>query len=245
MPFRTAWEGALNVTPPHFELARTPQAGMMANMNSFKLMQGMAFFAMLTFIFFSGCESKEPQLIEQREERNKNIDGHLKEAEKKRINLIEKNKRKQYAERIKKDYFQAVKNIEYKYEQNIENIKHHLKLCKMEITQKLEVDTAENKYKRLDIEEQYQDGKISRHEKKHKLLLLDHELERIKERAKIEYAKTELSHSKELEKALRETMNFNKALNEKNWLNLLKNETVILQKKYDEWKNEIEKNRSI
>lgn len=201
----------------------------------------MAFFAMLTFIFFSGCESKEPQLIEQREERNKNIDGHLKEAEKKRINLIEKNKRKQYAERIKKDYFQAVKNIEYKYEQNIENIKHHLKLCKMEITQKLEVDTAENKYKRLDIEEQYQDGKISRHEKKYKLLLLDHELERIKERAKIEYAKTELSHSKELEKALRETMNFNKeiinfekTLNEKNWLNLLKNETVILQKKYDE-----------
>ena len=66
-------------------------------------------------------------------------------------------RRKQYAERIKKDYFQAVKNIEYKYEQNIENIKHNLKLCKMEITQKLEVDTAENKYKRLDIEEQYQD----------------------------------------------------------------------------------------
>lgn len=32
MPFRTAWEGALNVTPPHFELARTPQAGMMGNM---------------------------------------------------------------------------------------------------------------------------------------------------------------------------------------------------------------------
>ena len=82
----------------------------------------------------------------------------------------------------------------------------------MEITQKLEVDTAENKYKRLDIEEQYQDRKISRHEKKHKLLLLDHELDRIKEREKIEYAKTELSHSKELEKALRETMNFNKEI---------------------------------
>ena len=43
----------------------------------------------------------------------------------------------------------------------------------------------------------------------------------------------------------KEIINFEKTLNEKNWLNLLKNETVILQKKYDEWKNEIEKNRSI
>lgn len=39
---------------------------------------------------------------------------------------------------------------------------------------------------RLDVEEQYQDGKISKHERKYKLLLLDQELERITERAKIQ-----------------------------------------------------------
>ena len=212
----------------------------------------MAFFVMLVCLFYSGCESKEDRLIKQREERNKEIDRYLEEAEKERVDFVEKTKREQYVKRIKEDYFQAVKNVEYTYEQNIENIKHRLKLRKMDIARKLDVDIAENEYQHLDVEEQYLDKKISKHEKKYKLLLLDHELERIKERAKIEQAKAELSHSNELEKALREAMNFNKetidfekTLDEESWLNTLKDKTVILQKKYDEWKNEIEKNRSI
>lgn len=221
-------------------------------MEQFKLRLIMAFFVMLVCLFYSGCESKEDRLIKQREERNKEIDRYLEEAEKERVDFVEKTKREQYVKRIKEDYFQAVKNVEYTYEQNIENIKHRLKLRKMDIARKLDVDIAENEYQHLDVEEQYLDKKISKHEKKYKLLLLDHELERIKERAKIEQAKAELSHSNELEKALREAMNFNKetidfekTLDEESWLNTLKDKTVILQKKYDEWKNEIEKNRSI
>ena len=225
---------------------------MMGSMEQFRRMSRMAFFVILACLFSLGCESKEDRLIKQREERNKEIDSYLEEAEKKRIAFIEKTKREQYIKRIKEDYFQAVKNIEYIYEQNIENTKHVLKSRKREIASKLGIDTAENEYQRLDVEEQYQDGKISKHEKKYKLLLLDHELERIKERAKIEQAKAELSHSNELEKALREAMNFNKetidfekTLDEENWLNLLEHKTVVIQKKYDEWKNEVEKNRSI
>ena len=221
-------------------------------MEQFRRMSRMAFFVILACLFSLGCESKEDRLIKQREERNKEIDSYLEEAEEKRIAFIEKTKREQYIKRIKEDYFQTVKNIEYIYEQNIENIKHYLKLRKMEIAEKQGADTWKNKMQRLEVEEQYQDGKISKHERKRKLLLLDQELERITERAKIEQAKAELSHSNELEKALKEAMNFNKetidfekTLDEENWMNLMENKTIVLQKKYDELKNEVEKNRSI
>ena len=41
------------------------------------------------------------------------------------------------------------------------------------------------------MEEQYQDGKIGKHERKYRLLLLDQELERITERARIQTAHEE------------------------------------------------------
>lgn len=49
----------------------------------------------------------------------------------------------------------------------------------------------ENKMQRLEVEEQYQDGKIGKHERKYRLLLLDQELERITERARIQTAHEE------------------------------------------------------
>ena len=151
----------------------------------------MAFFVMLACLFSLGCESKEDRLIKQREERNKEIDSYLEEAEEKRIAFIEKTKREQYVKRIKEDYFQSVENLKYTYEQNIKDIKHNFKLRKMEIAEKQGADTWKNKMQRLEVEEQYQDGKISKHERKYKLLLLDQELERITERAKIQTAHEE------------------------------------------------------
>ena len=43
----------------------------------------------------------------------------------------------------------------------------------------------------------------------------------------------------------KETIDFEKTLDEENWMNLMENKTIVLQKKYDELKNEVEKNRSI
>lgn len=63
---------------------------MMGSMEQFRRMSRMAFFVILACLFSLGCESKEDRLIKQREERNKEIDSYLEEAEKKRIAFIEK-----------------------------------------------------------------------------------------------------------------------------------------------------------
>lgn len=61
----------------------------------------------------------------------------------------------------------------------------------MEIAEKQGADTWKNKMQRLEVEEQFQDGKIGKHERKYRLLLLDQELERITERARIQTAHEE------------------------------------------------------
>lgn len=119
------------------------------------------------------------------------INQYLRDAEKGRLALVQKTKQEDAANVVNREYEQYVKNITYEYQQQTREIEYQLTLRKMEIAEKQGADTWKNKMQRLDVEEQYQDGKISKHERKYKLLLLDHELERITERAKIQTAHEE------------------------------------------------------
>ena len=115
----------------------------------------------------------------------------MRDAEKGRLALVQKTKQEDAANVVNREYEQYVKNITYEYQQQTREIEYQLTLRKMEIAEKQGADTWKNKMERLDVEEQYQDGKISKHERKYKLLLLDQELERITERAKIQTAHEE------------------------------------------------------
>ena len=119
------------------------------------------------------------------------INQYLRDAEKGRLALFQKTKQEDAANVVNREYEQYVKNITYEYQQQTREIEYQLTLRKMEIAEKQGADTWKNKMQRLEVEEQYQDGKISKHERKYKLLLLDQELERITERAKIQTAHEE------------------------------------------------------
>ena len=119
------------------------------------------------------------------------INQYLRDAEKGRLALFQKTKQEDAANVVNREYEQYVKNITYEYQQQTREIEYQLTLHKMEIAEKQGADTWKNKMQRLEVEEQYQDGKISKHERKYKLLLLDQELERITERAKIQTAHEE------------------------------------------------------
>lgn len=119
------------------------------------------------------------------------INQYLRDAEKGRLALLQKTKQEDAANVVNREYEQYVKNITYEYQQQTREIEYQLTLRKMEIAEKQGADTWKNKMQRLEVEEQYQDGKISKHERKYKLLLLDQELERITERAKIQTAHEE------------------------------------------------------
>lgn len=119
------------------------------------------------------------------------INQYLRDAEKGRLALFQKTKQEDAANVVNREYEQYVKNITYEYQQQTREIEYQLTLRKMEIAEKQGADTWKNKMQRLEVEEQYQDGKISKHERKYKLLLLEQELERITERAKIQTAHEE------------------------------------------------------
>ena len=119
------------------------------------------------------------------------INQYLRDAEKGLLALVQKTKQEDAANVVNREYEQYVKNITYEYQQQTREIEYQLTLRKMEIAEKQGADTWKNKMQRLEVEEQYQDGKISKHEMKYKLLLLDQELERITERAKIQTAHEE------------------------------------------------------
>lgn len=119
------------------------------------------------------------------------INQYLRDAEKGRLALVQKTKQEDAANVVNREYEQYVKNITYEYQQQTREIEYQLTLRKMEIAEKQGADTWKNKMQRLDVEEQYQDGKINKNERKYKLLLLDQELERITERAKLQTAHEE------------------------------------------------------
>lgn len=134
---------------------------------------------------------KSDDLAKKMKEHNKEIADFLRDAEKQRIGFVQGWKRETAANAINQQYEQYVKNITYEYQQQTREIEYQLTLRKMEIAEKHGADAWKNKMQRLEVEEQYQDGKISKHEREYKLLLLDQELERITEQAMIQTAHEE------------------------------------------------------
>lgn len=128
---------------------------------------------------------------EKAKRKHDEINQYLRDAEKGRLALVQKTKQEEAAHVINREYEQFVKNITYEYQQQTREIEYQLTLRKMEIAEKQGTDTWKNKMQRLEVEEQYQDGKIGKHERKYRLLLLDQELERITERARIQTAHEE------------------------------------------------------
>lgn len=110
----------------HFGLARTPQAGMMGSMNSFRWMPGTAFFVMLVCLFFSGCESKEDQLIKQREKRTKKIDGASREAMKKSYEDIQDYNREERTKAIRSEFEDEIERIETRYRLEKEDVERQI-----------------------------------------------------------------------------------------------------------------------
>lgn len=140
---------------------------------------------------FKAKSDELDKAAEKAKRKHDEINQYLKDAEKGRLALVQKTKQEDAANVINREYEQYVKNITYEYQQQTREIEYQLTLRKMEIAEKQGADTWKNKMQRLEVEEQYQDGKISKHERKYKLLLLDQELERITERAKIQTAHEE------------------------------------------------------
>ena len=155
------------------------------------LIQGLTAGISALIDHFKAKSDELDKAAEKAKRKHDEINQYLRDAEKGRLALVQKTKQEDAANVINREYEQYVKNITYEYQQQTREIEYQLTLRKMEIAEKQGADTWKNKMERLDVEEQYQDGKISKHERKYKLLLLDQELERITERAKIQTAHEE------------------------------------------------------
>lgn len=140
---------------------------------------------------FKAKSDELDKAAEKAKRKHDEINQYLREAEKGRLALVQKTRQEDAANVVNREYEQYVKNITYEYQQQTREIEYQLTLRKMEIAEKQGADTWKNKMRRLEVEEEYQDGKISKHERKYKLLLLDQELERITEHAKIQTAHEE------------------------------------------------------
>lgn len=155
------------------------------------LIQGLTAGISALIDHFKAKSDELDKAAEKAKRKHDEINQYLSDAEKGRLALVQKTKQEDAANVVNREYEQYVKNITYEYQQQTREIEYQLTLRKMEIAEKQGADTWKNKMQRLEVEEQYQDGKISKHERKYKLLLLDQELERITERAKIQTAHEE------------------------------------------------------
>lgn len=155
------------------------------------LIQGLTAGISALIDHFKAKSDELDKAAEKAKRKHDEINQYLRDAEKGRLALVQKTKQEDAANVVNREYEQYVKNITYEYQQQTREIEYQLTLRKMEIAEKQGADTWKNKMQRLEVEEQYQDGKISKHEMKYKLLLLDQELERITERAKIQTAHEE------------------------------------------------------
>lgn len=131
--------------------------------------------------------TRQPQKAKRKHDE---INQYLRDAEKGRLALVQKTKQEDAANVVNRSMNSTSKTLRTNIS-SIWKLSISLPFGKMEIAEKQGADTWKNKMERLDVEEQYQDGKISKHERKYKLLLLDQELERITERAKIQTAHEE------------------------------------------------------
>ena len=155
------------------------------------LIQGLTAGITALIDHFKAKSDELDKAAEKAKRKHDEINQYLRDAEKGRLALVQKTKQEEAAHVINREYEQFVKNITYEYQQQTREIEYQLTLRKMEIAEKQGADTWKNKMQRLEVEEQYQDGKIGKHERKYRLLLLDQELERITERARIQTAHEE------------------------------------------------------
>ena len=155
------------------------------------LIQGLTAGISALIDHFKAKSDELDKAAEKAKRKHDEINQYLRDAEKGRLALVQKTKQEDAANVVNREYEQYVKNITYEYEKQTHEIERQLALKKREIARKLGIDTAENEYQRLDVEEQYQDGKISRYEKDYRLLLLSQELDRMIEQSKLKTAKAE------------------------------------------------------
>lgn len=155
------------------------------------LIQGLTAGITALIDHFKAKSDELDKAAEKARRKHDEINQYLRDAEKGRLALVQKTKQEEAAHVINREYEQHIKNITYEYEKQTREIEYQLTLRKMEIAEKQGADTWKNKMQRLEVEEQFQDGKIGKHERKYRLLLLDQELERITERARIQTAHEE------------------------------------------------------
>lgn len=155
------------------------------------LIQGLTAGITALIDHFKAKSDELDKAAEKAKRKHDEINQYLRDAEKGRLALVQKTKQEEAAHVINREYEQHIKNITYEYEKQTREIEYQLTLRKMEIAEKQGADTWKNKMQRLEVEEQFQDGKIGKHERKYRLLLLDQELERITERARIQTAHEE------------------------------------------------------
>lgn len=155
------------------------------------LIQGLTAGITALIDHFKAKSDELDKAAEKARRKHDEINQYLRDAEKGRLALVQKTKQEEAAHVINREYEQHIKNITYEYEKQTREIEYQLTLRKMEIAEKQGADTWKNKMQRLEVEEQFQDGKIGKHERKYRLLLLDQEFERITERARIQTAHEE------------------------------------------------------
>ena len=155
------------------------------------LIQGLTAGITALIDHFKTKSDEHDKAAEKARRKHDEINQYLRDAEKGRLALVQKTKQEEAAHVINREYEQHIKNITYEYEKQTREIEYQLTLRKMEIAEKQGADTWKNKMQRLEVEEQFQDGKIGKHERKYRLLLLDQELERITERVRIQTAHEE------------------------------------------------------
>lgn len=141
--------------------------------------------------WLSDGADKTDDLAKKMKERNKEIADFLRDAERSRISALQDASRQDRVTQVNKEYKKYVESITLEYKQQTQEIERQINLRKMEIAGKLGADTRQNTLQRLEIERQYESGKIGQHERDYKMLVLDQNLDSLIEQARLKTAHEE------------------------------------------------------
>ena len=211
-----------------------------------------AYLFLSAVLLFSGCENNGAVHEGSNGEHQKEMENEETRIRLKRL----REKEQRELQKLKKDYEQARKNARYIYETQERDTRLQATLRKIDIAGKLGIDTRANERQRQNVERQFMEGKISSQERDYQMLVLEKELEGIIEQSRLKTAHEDASALAAQEECRKKLSEFDKecAAFEKKlqWeerpqikKELLKKKCAEFKGRYDSWKEDLEKRRTI
>ncbi len=177
----------------HFSLASALCLVIIENMDTNRTIS----FVILTTLLLAGCETKEDRLIRQREERNRRIDAEARKSIKDSYVAIQKYNREDRTKEIQEEFRAEIDAIIAEYRFEVPEIEKQIRLRREEAARQKGIDTKQAELDRLNLELDYENGKINKRERDYGLMMVDQNLDQKIRNRELKISQQELKDYKD------------------------------------------------